>query len=227
MVWITADTHGYIDIDKITPPRWPDSINLKKSDYLIICGDWGVIWDGSYNEKWWIQWYESRPFTTCVCLGNHECFPIINQYPVVDFMGGKARKISNSIYVFMQGEVYTIDGKKFFSFGKASSHDKEFRTIGVDWWEEEIPSRKEYSSALNNLDLNHYKVDYIVSHCAPSSIQNEISGGMYSNDEITNFLQTIKDSTKFNKWYFGHYHVDWEDKTGKFLCVYDNVIRVL
>lgn len=227
MVWVTADTHGYIDIDKITAPRWPESVNLKKKDYLIICGDWGVIWDGGYNEKWWIQWYNSRPFTTCVCLGNHECFPLIDRYPIVDFLGGKARKISDSIYVFMQGEIYTIEGKKFFSFGKAKSHDVQFRTEGIDWWPEEVPSNREYNNALNNLDLHHHEVDYIISHCAPSSILYELSKGAYFHDEITQFLQVVKETTKFDKWFFGHYHIDWECDAEKFVCLYNRVLRVL
>ena len=38
-VYITGDTHGYIDIDKLSYRRWPESRCLTDNDYLIICGE--------------------------------------------------------------------------------------------------------------------------------------------------------------------------------------------
>ena len=52
MVYVTGDTHG--DIKRFSDPRLR---SLKKGDTLIICGDFGFIWDGSNMEspKWLIE----------------------------------------------------------------------------------------------------------------------------------------------------------------------------
>ena len=41
MIYITGDIHGSIDIAKILPENWNESEKLTRSDYLIICGDFG------------------------------------------------------------------------------------------------------------------------------------------------------------------------------------------
>ena len=38
--------------------------------------------------------------------------------------------------------------------GGGSSHDKEYRTEGKNWWKEEKPSDEEYQSAENSLEKN-------------------------------------------------------------------------
>ena len=37
----------------------------------------------------------------------------------------------------MCGEIYNIEGKKFFTFGGAVSYDKEQRIPNVSWWKQE------------------------------------------------------------------------------------------
>lgn len=69
-VYVTGDTHSYIDIDKITPSNWPESNNLTESDTLIICGDFGFVWDYGFSDRWWQQWFLRRPYITCFCAGN-------------------------------------------------------------------------------------------------------------------------------------------------------------
>lgn len=69
-VYITGDTHGYIDIDKLSYRRWPESRNLTNNDYLIICGDFGLVWDGSQTEKMWLNWLDNKPYITTFCSGN-------------------------------------------------------------------------------------------------------------------------------------------------------------
>ena len=69
-VYITGDTHGYIDIDKLSYRRWPESRCLTDNDYLIICGDFGLVWDGSQTEKMWLDWLDNKPYTTLWCQGN-------------------------------------------------------------------------------------------------------------------------------------------------------------
>ena len=46
MVYITGDTHG--DYSRFTSSA---ARRLKKGDTLIVCGDFGFVWDGSEKEK--------------------------------------------------------------------------------------------------------------------------------------------------------------------------------
>lgn len=161
----------------------------------------------------------------------HENHPLLESYPLVDFHGDKAHKINNHIYCFVQGGMYDFDGKKFFSFGKAQSHDKWYRKEGVDWWREEMPSDREYQYGIDTLKKNNYKFDYVISHCAPDSVADVIGNGEYKHDKLTNFLQkVVAEDVEFSHWYFGHYHVDRDVdvKDGnKYTCIYQNIYKVV
>lgn len=52
------------------------------------------------------------------------------------------------------------------------------------------------------------------------------SHGMYKHDVLTNYFDEIMESTKFTRWYFGHYH---DDRTvmGKFVMLYYSFERVV
>ena len=221
MSYVTGDTHGSINIGKLSTKNFPDQKHMSKSDYLIICGDFGGVWDGSKEEQYWRKWLKQKPFTTLFVDGNHENFPALNSYDVQEWNGGKVHKIEDSIFHLMRGQVYQIDGYKFFSMGGASSHDKEYRIEGWSWWAEELPSTEEYLEALANLDKNNWNVDFVISHCAPDSVQTQIKN-WYEKDKLTNFMESIKNDLSFSHWFFGHYHTDWkiDDKyTAMFNCV--------
>ena len=224
MIYITGDTHIPVDIAKLNSKRFPDQKNLSKNDLLIICGDFGGVWNNDNEEIYWRKWLEQKRFTTLFIDGNHENFKLLNEFEIVDFHGGKAHKISNSIYHLMRGQIYEIDGKRIFTFGGASSHDKEYRTKDKNWWEEELPSNQELETAISNFEANEWNVDCIITHCAPSSVQEKISL-KYSKDILTDFFEEIKNKTTFTKWFFGHYHVDVEIDD-KFYCVFNNIEKL-
>jgi len=222
MIYITGDTHGDIDIKKLTTDRFPPkTVELTKSDYLIICGDWGGIWYGSAKDNYMIKWYNQKPWTTLFVDGNHENFDSLSTFPVVDFCGGKARKISNSIYHLMRGQVFTIEGHTFFTMGGAESVDKHQRVEGISWWPQEMPSDEEYEEAFSNLEKVNYKVDYVLTHSAPDEWLDK---WYYEHNKLTNFLQVVKDKLDFKKWYFGHYHKD--GYSDKFIYLYNSVVKL-
>lgn len=66
---------------------------------------------------------EDKSFTTVFVDGNHENFDRLYSYPVKEWNGGKVHEIRPSVLHLMRGEVFTIEDKKFFAFGGASSHD--------------------------------------------------------------------------------------------------------
>lgn len=224
MIYVTGDTHRSIDMGKLTVYRFPEQKLMSKDDFVIICGDYGCVWDGSRTDLYWQKWLNDKPFTTLFIDGNHENFHLLNQYPTIDYCGGKAHQIMPSIYHLMRGEIFTIDGRKIFAMGGASSHDKMYRIEGKSWWSEELPSDAEYQNALNNLDANDWSVDIVLSHCAPDSVQRDIAD-WYEHDKLTNFLESIKDKVQFTHWFFGHYHCDINFPKG-FSALYDQVMRI-
>ena len=61
----------------------------------------------------------------------------------------------------MRGQIYDIEGLKIFTFGGASSHDKEYRIENVSWWRRELPDVFEMDEARENLERVDNKVDLI------------------------------------------------------------------
>ena len=45
MIYFTGDTHGDLSRFKSSAAK-----KLKKGDYLMVCGDFGFIWNGSAEE---------------------------------------------------------------------------------------------------------------------------------------------------------------------------------
>lgn len=124
MIYITGDCHA--NFSRFSTDIFPEQKEMTKDDYVIICGDFGGVWDKgeeSPREKWDMNWLEDKPFTTLFVDGNHENFDRLYTYPVEEWHGGKVHKIRDSVIHLMRGQVYEIDGKKFFTFGGAASHD--------------------------------------------------------------------------------------------------------
>ena len=217
MIYITGDTHGTIDIHKLNSKNFPEGRTLTKDDYVIICGDFGFVWNGDKEDKWWLNWLNNKPWTTLFVDGNHENHDMLEQMEVTEWHGGKVHMINESVIHLMRGQVYEINGKKWFTFGGAKSQDQMVRVEGKDWWAGEMASEEEYEEAVRNLAANGWTVDYVVTHCAPSRFAHQIKW-WYEPDRMTNFLDySIYDRLGFGVWFCGHYHTDMvmEQEYGK------------
>lgn len=223
MIYVTGDTHQNINIKKLTIDFFPEQKFMTKNDYVIICGDFGCVWNGSNSDKYWQRWFDNKNFTTLFVDGNHENFNLIKQYPISEWNGGKVQFITPSIIHLMRGEIYNIDGYSFFAMGGASSHDIEFRTENISWWKDELPNDQEYENAFKNLEKYNNKVDFIISHCCSDNVQNMINSN-YVHDKLTNFFRIIDETVEFKKWFFGHYHIDKD--FGKYRCLFEDVIKI-
>jgi predicted phosphodiesterase len=225
MFYITADTHGAHDIEKLNTRQFPKQKELTKNDYVIICGDFGCVWGNGGADKYWLDWLNGKNFTTLFVDGNHENFDLLYQYEVEEWCGGKIHRLRDSVIHLMRGEVYTIAGKKFFAMGGASSHDKPWRIEGQSWWKEELPSDSEYENAMNNLKKHDYKVDCIISHCCADSVQARIST-YYKTDMLTKFFErVVKADCGYDKWFFGHYHEDI-DVDDRHIALYNRIVEL-
>ena len=101
-----------------------------------------------------------------------------------------------------------------------------YRIRHVDWWEEEMPSRAEMEEGLRNLEAAGNAADYIVTHCAPTGIQNILSNGEYVLDSLTDYFERLRKTIRFRNWFFGHYH-DNRIIEKRFVLLYEQIVRVL
>ena len=221
---IAGDTHGTLDIGKIIHFFEGREDIFTKEDYLIICGDVGVCGFSAVSEAETRSILRGLPVTTLFIDGNHENFEQLNSYGVDIWNGGKVHFIEDDIIHLMRGQVFCIDGIKFFTFGGAYSIDKAYRAEGISWFPEELPSEEEYEEGWSNLEKADYQVDYILTHTGPSEIVAAMGYVALSDEEegLRKFLQQVAENTDFTAWYFGHFHEDAEVEE-KFFCLYHSI----
>lgn len=275
MIFVTGDTHGSDGVmNRFNMDSFPEQKEMTKEDYVIVLGDWGVHWKNNFKngkicledkaalpgkdgeikeETHTLDWLEEKNFSTLFIDGNHECFPRLNSYPVVDFKGGLAHEIRPSVHHLMRGEIFEVNKKRIFAFGGASSHDigdgildpadyktkeqlnkaikkgyqerKMFRVKNLSWWEEELPNQKEMDNGWDHLEKAHYDVDFILTHTAPASMLAILGGGLYQISDFEKFLEQVKILTDYKYWFFGHLHENRRINEKDYL-LYEQIIRI-
>lgn len=226
MIFVTGDTHGSIDIHKLSTANFPIQNTLTRSDYLIICGDFGLVWNNSKEDRYWQKWLDGKPWTTLWIDGNHENFDLLKEYPVEEWKGGRVQRITENIIHLCRGSVFDIDGIKFFAFGGAESHDKQYRKQGVSYWEDELPSEEEMEYGRQSLAAAGGKVDIVLTHTLPQSIQDKMFSGLsYTSNRLTEYFEEINSQLDFRLWFSGHYHISmpYDDRH---YVIYDNIVRL-
>lgn len=247
MIMVTGDCHG--DFGRFKMRHFPGQRVMDRNDYIIICGDFG-FWSDTPEEEYWLNWLEEKPFTTLWVDGNHENFTRLNELPVHEWHGGKAHFIRPHVIHLMRGQLYNIDGHTFFTMGGAQSHDIEdgildpdapdfkeklqrlrnqgrgfFRVLGRSWWPEELPSDEEYNEALQTLERIGWKADYVITHCAPTSIAR-IMNRNYQPDALTDFLELVNKKLDFQHWFLGHYHSN-RTLTEKHTLLWEQIVQII
>jgi len=230
VIYVTGDTHIPHDIQRLSKANWPQQGKLTAEDYLLICGDFGGLWDGSRENKYWLDWLAEKPYTILYVDGNHENFDTLDALPEIDYMGGRAHRIRDNIYHLLRGYVFRIDGRSIFAMGGASSHDQYWRIPGRSWWARELPDQAEYARGLRNLEACGWTVDHIITHCAPGTVQDRVryyKGDYvdYEKDALTGYFEEIAYRCSFRSWYFGHYHYDGEVAPG-FRAIYNDIVEI-
>ena len=67
---------------------------------------------------------------------------------------------------------------------------------------------QEGMTKVRNLEKHGGKVDYVITHCLPTSIQARFSAELYKTDILTDYLDLIERSAEYRRWYCGHYHIN-------------------
>ena len=168
MIYVTGDTHG--NFRRFQPEYFPEQAGVTKNDVVIIAGDFGGVWFGDSRDDETLDWLERLPVTLAFICGNHENYDALERYPVAEWHGGKVHRVRPHVLHLMRGQVFELESYRFFTMGGAKSHDTNHRINHISWWRQELPSDEEYSEALQNLERYNWQVDYIITHCAPTSI---------------------------------------------------------
>ena len=226
----------------------------KNDNIVIICGDFGIVWNGNEEtpeEKWKLDWLQNKNFTTVFCDGNHDNIPRLDSYLIKEWNGGLVNEIRPNVLRLRRGEVFEIEGKKFFVFGGASSHDISDGILDVDdpdweqkakkldkqgkymyrikslsWWSEELPSDEEMQNGIDNLKKHDNKVDYIITHSPSASVIALLGHGLYEQDKLTKYLEDVRCNTEYKRWFAGHMHIN-QAINDRDILLYEQIVRVV
>lgn len=212
MILITGDVHG--DFTRFKNKKLH---KLRKSDALIICGDFGMIWDGSRKEKAMLRRLGRRRYSILFVEGSHESFAELEKYPLEEWCGGLTRKISGNLRQLIRGNVYEIAGKRIFAFGGGKAEDSS-DPLQMKY---EVPDENELSDSDKRLAECGNEVDIIVSYEPPASI-GEFLAGIPETNTISAYLEEKKNSVVFKQWFFGKFHLNKRIPT-KFTAVFDEI----
>ena len=248
MIFVTGDCHG--NFERFKPKYFPEQAQMTKRDIVICAGDFGGVWFGDGRDEAALDWLESLPFTLAFVCGNHENYDALERYPVKDWHGGKVHRIRSHVLHLMRGQVFELEGYHFFTMGGAKSHDTEdgilepgapdferkllmlqrkprarYRINHISWWAQEMPSEEEYAEARKNLAKVDWAVDYVITHCAPTSIAL-MENRHNEADPLTDFLQEVKERAHYHYWLFGHYH-DNRAIDEKHILLWEQIVQVI
>ncbi len=201
MIYLTGDLHG--DLSRF---KEIERSGIKKGDTLIVCGDFGFLWEGGRSEQKALQWIGKRKYQVLFVDGCHENHRLLNEYPETEFAQGRARRISGGLTMLLRGEIYELEGNRVFAMGGGDSIEQ------FEQGKEEaefLPSEEEIARARQNLEQAGNRVDLIVTHDAPGKIREFID--IESREEWTRlhtFFDELSRTVQFRGWYLGKYHLN-------------------
>lgn len=218
MIYITGDIHG--DFSRFKSPLLR---KLKKNDALIVCGDFGFIWEGTQAEQKILKKIGKLPYNVLFVEGSHDNYDLLESYPVEEWCGGKTRPISGRLRQLMRGQVFNIAEKTVFAFGGGQSDDMVDLIEGENWWKREIPSEHELEEGLRNLAEAENKVDFVVTYEPPSKLHDFLEQNSGDRNHINTYLNDVYEKISFERWFFGKLHLN-KLIPPKYYAVYDQIV---
>lgn len=204
MILAVGDIHG--DWGKLNT-----LVNKKRPSIVLQCGDfgWWPQWEVKRNtvyhlrEKSWTHKGAKLPSDTRLyfCDGNHE-----NHWDLEKLMCADRTKPVNlysNVFYMPRGCVLQLpDGRNVLFIGGADSIDKNLRTLGIDWYPEELITREDvdYISGIKE------KIHIVISHTCPEEIIPDHMRVDKIRDPSRRALSLILEYLKPDLWYFGHWH---------------------
>lgn len=221
---IIGDTHGSIDLKKVTPEILA---HLDPDDVIIHCGDFGAPWAGQEDDA--LRFWRSLDQMVYICLGNHENYDWIMDQPLVKRNGAFGYLLGDNLFAPLLGEILTIGEKRFWFYSGGYSVDFLYRTPGRTIWKQELATKDISDHGIKRL-LDSGGVDYVISHDGPRAFimkhwgypiggpkpayyamlgvqETDIIHAGFALDEVYYHPEAWK------RWFFGHHHRD-DDKEG-------------
>lgn len=190
---IAGDVHG-------DWRRFNVFLNKKKPEMVLQAGDFGY-----WPREEGYELNRLKNFDTKIhwCDGNHEDHWSLKQLTT--------NEVSPHVFYQPRGSILTLpDGRNVLFFGGATSIDKDVRTLGRDWFPEEVPSYADFET----LDKINVEIDIVISHTCPKEFEIEIHPWLIHslareriNDSTRSLLSCIRERFRPSLWYFGHWHV--------------------
>lgn len=190
-ITLIGDVHGKYK-------RYHEIIREKdRHEYTVQLGDFGFDYSTLKNVD---------PKKHVFIGGNHDNYDVINDVPH---------------YLGDFGYMVNFNGIDFFYYRGAYSIDRQYRTIGIDWWQQEQVGIESFMKAREL--YREIKPDIVLTHdCPESLIQYLISPGAPIYQNTTSWaLQELFNIHQPKIWRFGHYHNHWRFTIGKtdFRCL--------
>ena len=168
----------------------------EKYPYTIQLGDFGFKYETLKNVD---------STKHLILPGNHDNYSMCYRYP--HFLGDYGYSSLNKV--------------EFFYYRGAYSIDRQYRTIGIDWWENEQVSIDQFMKAREL--YRQVKPNIVITHDCPETISLQmlrLDQRQYQNmtgwalNELFNIHQP-------KLWIFGHYHQSRTMQYGdtKFVCL--------
>lgn len=218
MIYVTGDLHGEFGRFKEKAYK-----KLKKEDTLIVCGDFGFVWNGDAAEQKILQKIGAFKYRVLFIEGTHDNIDLLNQYEEVDFCGGRAHHICGNLYHLMRGNVYEIESKYIFTFGGGESADMDIREEGKTWWPQELPTKAEIAAAENKLNQYQNAVDYMITHESSGIVKEFLDMDHAKVNYLNAFFSKLSKQCRYKKWFFGSYHLDKAIAPNQ-ICVYEQLM---
>lgn len=190
-ITLIGDVHGKYK-------RYHEIIREKdRHEYTIQLGDFGFDYTTLKNVD---------PKNHVFIGGNHDQYDIINDVP--NYLGD-------------YGHVNNFNGIDFFFFRGAYSIDRQYRTIGIDWWENEQVSIDQFMKAREL--YKDIKPDIMITHDCPQEIVLQMlrPGDRVFENNTSWALQELFNIHQPKMWFFGHWHKSRQIQHGntKFICL--------
>lgn len=179
MITLIGDVHGKYK-------RYHEIIREKdRHSHSIQIGDFGFDYETLTNVD-----SKNHVFVG----GNHDNYDKVNSVP--NYLGD-------------YGYVNNFNGVDFFFFRGAYSIDRQYRTIGVDWWEKEQLKTEDFIKAREL--YRDIKPDLVLTHDCPQSLYSYLlPPGAKIYENITSWaLEELFNIHQPKFWRFGHFHKSW------------------
>ncbi|MEG2087273.1 MAG: hypothetical protein RR022_03670 [Angelakisella sp.] len=199
MIYVTGDLHGDIGQLQSSAVR-----KLKRGDTLIVCGDFGFLWEDSRAERKRLVWLGKRRYHLLFVEGTHDNLDLLREYPTEPWNGGLTRPISGRLRQLVRGELFELEGKRILAMG--GGQPDEGAQLGVNCWQGALPDKDEILAICDRLDSCGWQLDAIISHQAPTNIDACITHRVCEVNFLTALMDTIQRKSKFGDWCFGSYH---------------------